>query len=105
MLRERGGTVTNVHSDTPRNSLKQLIGETDVLAMCVGQPDLIPSEWIPKYAVVLQVGATFQNDELVADVAGSLGNRQHSPVPGGIGPLSNAVLFQNVARAAWKTQV
>ena len=105
MLRERGGTVTNVHSATPRNSLKQLIGETDVLAMCVGQPDLIPSEWIPKYAVVLQVGATFQNDELVADVAGSLGNRQHSPVPGGIGPLSNAVLFQNVARAAWKTQV
>ena len=102
MLRERGGTVTNVHSDTPRNSLKQLIGETDVLAMCVGQPDLIPLEWIPQDAIVLQVGTTFQNDELVSDIAGNLGNRQHSPVPGGIGPLSNAFLFNSVARAAWK---
>jgi len=104
MLREKGGVVTVAHSLTPPAMLEELVGESDVIVCGAGKPGVVKAEWIKKEgAVVLNVGTTYdeEKEKLVSDVEGDLGDVRHSPVPGGIGPLSLTVLFQNVVKAAW----
>lgn len=104
MMRERGGAVTVAHSDTPVDTLEQLVGEAEVIVCCAGLPGLVKAAWI-KGAEVINVGATFNEelDALVSDIDGDISKyaSRFSPVPGGIGPLSAPILFKNVAKAAW----
>ena len=104
MVREKGGAVTVVHSEVAEETLKELVGEAEVIISCAGLPGLIKAEWV-KGADVINVGTTFKEevDSLVSDVDGDLAKyaSRYSPVPGGIGPLSAPTLFKNVAKAAW----
>jgi methylenetetrahydrofolate dehydrogenase (NADP+)/methenyltetrahydrofolate cyclohydrolase len=63
------------------------------------------AEWLKQGAEVINVGTTFseEKDALLSDFGGDLAQvaNRYSPVPGGIGPLSAAVLFKNAAAAAW----
>ena len=99
-------TVTLTHSRT--QDLESYVRRADILVAAVGVPGLIQPEWVKPGAAVLDVGITrVMNPETgkarlvgdvdprVADVAGHL-----SPVPGGIGPMTRAMLLKNVVDAA-----
>ena len=99
-------TVTLTHSRT--QDLESYVRRADILVAAVGVPGLIQPEWVKPGAAVLDVGITrVMNPEVgkarlvgdvdprVADVAGHL-----SPVPGGVGPMTRAMLLKNVVDAA-----
>ena len=108
MLTRRGidATVTLAHSRTP--DLAAEVRRADVVVAAVGVPHLVKPDWIKPGAAVLDVGVTRVGttdsgraklsgdvDPAVADVAGWL-----SPNPGGVGPMTRAMLVANVVEAA-----
>jgi methylenetetrahydrofolate dehydrogenase (NADP+)/methenyltetrahydrofolate cyclohydrolase len=100
LLRENA-TVTICHSRTP--DLARYTRQADILAVAVGHPGLITGEMIAPGAVVLDFGVNVVNGKVVGDVdfasavdvAGAI-----TPVPGGTGPMTNAMLLSNILRAA-----
>mmetsp|Transcript_33203 Transcript_33203/g.33687 ORF Transcript_33203/g.33687 Transcript_33203/m.33687 type:complete len:432 (+) Transcript_33203:116-1411(+) len=120
MLRDRDAIVTQVHSKTSPQQLQHFVGMADVVVTCVGEPGVLDPAWLKSKnsdgdgegVVVVNVGTTFseQHDGLLSDF-GEHGDAKlrandqvqyFSPVPGGVGPLSVAQLYQNVVRAAWR---
>jgi methylenetetrahydrofolate dehydrogenase (NADP+)/methenyltetrahydrofolate cyclohydrolase len=102
MALERNATVTIAHSKT--RELAALCRTADVLVAAVGRPRLVQGDWIRAGAVVLDVGINRLPDgKLCGDVdfeaalphAGAI-----TPVPGGIGPMTIAMLLSNTALAA-----
>ena len=94
-------TVTIAHSRT--KDLASVCRMADCLIAAVGQPEMIRGEMIQPGAVVIDVGINRVNDKLVGDVAfeeakavaGAI-----TPVPGGVGPLTIAMLLHNTLLAA-----
>ncbi len=99
-------TVTLAHSRT--TDLAARVREADIVVAAVGVPALIQPDWIKPGAAVLDVGITRvvdastgkarlrgDVDPAVVEVAGHL-----SPVPGGVGPMTRAMLLKNVVDAA-----
>ena len=108
LLTRRGldATVTLTHSRTP--DLASEVRRADIVVAAVGVPHLIKPDWIKPGAAVLDVGVTRVGttesgraklsgdvDPAVAEVAGWL-----SPNPGGVGPMTRALLVKNVVDAA-----
>jgi methylenetetrahydrofolate dehydrogenase (NADP+)/methenyltetrahydrofolate cyclohydrolase len=99
---ERNATVTIAHSKT--RDLAGVCRTADVLVAAVGRPRLVQGDWIKPGAVVLDVGINRLPDgklcgdvdfEAALRVAGAI-----TPVPGGIGPMTIALLLSNTALAA-----
>ncbi len=104
-------TVTLTHSRT--EGVEQYVRDADIVVAAVGVPGLVKPEWVKPGAAVLDVGITRvvaapsedgspgkarlvgDVDPGVAEVAGWL-----SPVPGGVGPMTRALLLKNVVDAA-----
>jgi methylenetetrahydrofolate dehydrogenase (NADP+)/methenyltetrahydrofolate cyclohydrolase len=99
-------TVTLTHSRT--DNLPAVVREADIVVAAVGVPHLVKADWVKPGAAVLDVGVTRVGitdsgkaklsgdvDPSVAEVAGFL-----SPNPGGVGPMTRAMLLQNVVLAA-----
>jgi len=86
-------------------SLETLLQKADTVISCAGSPGLLKTKWLKQGAVVINVGTTFceETNSLRSDFDGDLANvaGRFSPVPGGVGPLSVAFLFKNVADAAF----
>mmetsp|Transcript_28967 Transcript_28967/g.42281 ORF Transcript_28967/g.42281 Transcript_28967/m.42281 type:complete len:1000 (+) Transcript_28967:2-3001(+) len=105
MLRTAGANVFVAHSKTSKQKLEEMVLSSDIVVTCAGSPGLLCADWVKPGADVINVGTTFieQKDSLVSDFEGDLSRvaKRFSPVPGGIGPLSIAALFRNVAKAAW----
>jgi methylenetetrahydrofolate dehydrogenase (NADP+)/methenyltetrahydrofolate cyclohydrolase len=99
---ERNATVTICHSRT--RDLAHVVGEADVLIAAVGRPRLIQGGWIRPGAVVLDVGINRGEDgKLVGDVDFDSASERAAaitPVPGGIGPMTIAMLLANTVQAA-----
>jgi methylenetetrahydrofolate dehydrogenase (NADP+)/methenyltetrahydrofolate cyclohydrolase len=102
LLLARHATVTIAHSRT--GDLPGVAREAEILVAAVGRARLVQQDWVRPGAAVLDVGinrlpdGTLVGDvdfEAVARVAGAL-----TPVPGGIGPMTIAMLLENTARAA-----
>lgn len=109
LLAARGAdaTVTVAHSRT--KDLAERCAEADVIVAAVGQPNMVKRTWVKPGAVVVDVGINRVEDAerergwrlagdvdpAVAEVAGWL-----SPVPGGVGPMTIAMLMSNTVRAA-----
>jgi methylenetetrahydrofolate dehydrogenase (NADP+)/methenyltetrahydrofolate cyclohydrolase len=101
LLLDRDATVTICHSRT--RDLAAITAQADVLVVAAGRAGLIGTEHVGPGATVIDVGtnATPEGglagdvDPAVAQVAGAL-----SPVPGGVGPVTTAVLLQHVTEAA-----
>jgi methylenetetrahydrofolate dehydrogenase (NADP+)/methenyltetrahydrofolate cyclohydrolase len=98
----RDATVTICHSRT--SDLPAVCREADVLVAAVGRPEMVKADWIKPGAVVLDVGINRLADgRLVGDVdfagasavAGAI-----TPVPGGVGPMTIAMLMANTLTAA-----
>jgi len=102
MLLERNATVTMCHSKT--SNLPDVIRSADIIVAAIGKPRFIKGEWIKKGAIVIDVGINRTSDgKLVGDVDFEEASKRASaitPVPGGIGPMTIAMLLKNVVEAA-----
>ena len=102
LLLHQNGTVTVCHSKT--KDLAEKTKSADILVVAVGIPEFITGDMIKEGAVVIDVGMNrLENKKLVGDVefesaekvAGAI-----TPVPGGVGPMTIAMLMKNTIRAA-----
>ncbi len=102
LLLHQNGTVTICHSKT--KDLKKVCSEADILVVAVGKPKIIDADYIKEGAVVIDVGMDRdENGKLCGDVdfesckekAGFI-----TPVPGGVGPMTIAMLMKNTLTAA-----
>ncbi len=97
-----GATVTSCHRFT--QDLRGHVGAADLLCVAVGKPGLIPGEWVKPGAVVIDVGINRLSDgSLTGDVQfGPAAERASwiTPVPGGVGPMTVAMLMQNTLEAS-----
>ena len=101
LLMQHHATVSIAHSRT--RPLGDVTREADILCAAVGVPRLIKAEMVKPGAVVIDFGVNFVDGEMCGDVdydevvqvAGMI-----TPVPGGTGPMTNAILMRNVLEAA-----
>ena len=102
LLLERHATVTMCHSRT--RDLGEVVGRADVVVAAAGQPGLVRGEWIRPGAVVIDVGTNRGPDgKLRGDVDFATARtraRAITPVPGGVGPMTVAMLLANTVTAA-----
>jgi methylenetetrahydrofolate dehydrogenase (NADP+) / methenyltetrahydrofolate cyclohydrolase len=102
LLLKENATVTICHSRT--RDLAAVCRRADVLVAAVGRPRLIGAEMVKEGATVIDVGINRTSDGLVGDVdfdPVAVKARAISPVPGGVGPMTIAMLLQNTLKAAW----
>ncbi len=102
MLLERHATVTIAHSRT--EDLGARVREADIIVAAVGRPNLVKGDWIREGAVVIDVGINRLDDGTLTgdvDFEGASANASHiTPVPGGVGPMTIAMLLSNTVDAA-----
>jgi methylenetetrahydrofolate dehydrogenase (NADP+) / methenyltetrahydrofolate cyclohydrolase len=94
-------TLTVCHSRT--NDLSYFTHQADILIAAVGKPEIIKRDMIKEGAVIIDVGTNEVEGKLVGDVAYEEVLDKASvitPVPGGIGPITNVMLMQNTLKAA-----
>jgi methylenetetrahydrofolate dehydrogenase (NADP+)/methenyltetrahydrofolate cyclohydrolase/formyltetrahydrofolate synthetase len=108
LLKNADATITVCHSRT--QGLEDHIKQADVLVAAIGKANFVKGEWLKPGAVVIDVGTNFIPDEtkksghrLAGDVdfaSASEVASQITPVPGGVGPMTVAMLVQNVVDSA-----
>ncbi|KAK9447887.1 formate--tetrahydrofolate ligase-domain-containing protein [Limtongia smithiae] len=108
LLRNADATVTVCHSRTKH--LDEYVKEADVVVSAIGKAGFVPGSWLKPGAVVIDVGTNYVSDEtkksgqrLVGDVdfaSASAVASKLTPVPGGVGPMTVAMLLENVVIAA-----
>ena len=97
---KENATVTVCHSRT--ENIDEECRQADILVVAVGHPQLVKKDWVKPGAVVIDVGINRVDGKLVGDVdfeevkevAGAL-----TPVPGGVGPMTIAMLMKNTVGA------
>jgi methylenetetrahydrofolate dehydrogenase (NADP+)/methenyltetrahydrofolate cyclohydrolase len=104
LLLQKHATVTICHSRTV--DLPSFTRQADILIAAVGRPYMVQAEWVRPGAVVIDVGINALPEggmagdvdyTAVREVAGAI-----TPVPGGVGPLTNALLLKQCVEAAWR---
>ena len=100
LLIQANATVTICHSRT--RELERHTLEADVLVVAVGQPEVVTADMVKRGAAVVDVGINRTEDGLVGDVDPAAAERAAflTPVPGGVGPMTIAMLLRNTVRAA-----
>jgi methylenetetrahydrofolate dehydrogenase (NADP+) / methenyltetrahydrofolate cyclohydrolase len=101
LLLGANATVTHCHSRT--RDLPAVCREADVLVAAVGSPGLVTGDMVGEGAVVIDVGTNRTDAGLVGDVdfeAAKERARAITPVPGGVGPMTRAMLLVNTVKAA-----
>jgi methylenetetrahydrofolate dehydrogenase (NADP+)/methenyltetrahydrofolate cyclohydrolase len=101
LLVNASATVTVCHSRT--RDLPAVCRRADILVAAVGSPGMVKGDWVKPDAAVIDVGVNRTDEGLVGDVdfeavtevAGAI-----TPVPGGVGPMTIAMLLSNTLRAA-----
>ena len=98
----RGATTTVCHKFT--KDLESFVHQADILAVAVGKIGIIPGSWIKKDAVVFDIGINRdENGKVTGDVDFETAKEQASwisPVPGGVGPMTVAMLLKNTLIAS-----
>jgi methylenetetrahydrofolate dehydrogenase (NADP+)/methenyltetrahydrofolate cyclohydrolase len=97
LLLARNATVTYCHSRT--QDLAGIVRTADVVIAAVGQPEMIRGEWIKQGAVVLDAGYSGNVGDVAFDEAVNVASLI-TPVPGGVGPMTIAVLLEQTVDAA-----
>jgi methylenetetrahydrofolate dehydrogenase (NADP+)/methenyltetrahydrofolate cyclohydrolase len=102
----RSATVTVCHSRT--KDLSACVGAADLLVAAIGKPEFVRGAWVRPGAVVVDVGINRLDDgRLVGDVAFDEARERAghiTPVPGGVGPMTIAVLMKNTLEASTRRQ-
>lgn len=100
-------TVTVAHSRTKET--QSLCANADIIIAAVGRPEMVTADWVKEGAVVVDVGINRVEDDtrergwrLAGDVHPDVAQKAAwlSPVPGGVGPMTIAMLMENTVRAA-----
>ena len=110
MLLHLNATVTVLHAGTNQDDLPDLVRQGDIVVAAVGIPHFVQGEWLKPGAVVIDVGINFIDDpsrktgkRMVGDVdteAALPVVSRITPVPGGVGPMTVAMLMRNTLHAA-----
>ncbi|KAH8928491.1 hypothetical protein BT69DRAFT_1346577 [Atractiella rhizophila] len=108
LLRRKDATVTQCHSRT--SGLENIVKMADILIAAIGKPEFVKGEWLKEGAIVIDVGTNFVPDaskktgqRLVGDVHYDSASKVAShitPVPGGVGPMTVAMLMRNTLTSA-----
>lgn len=102
LLLHRSGTVTVCHSKT--KNLKEICQNADILVAAVGRPNFVTGDMVKEGAVVIDVGINrLENGKLCGDVEFESASQKASyitPVPGGVGPMTIAMLMKNTLTSA-----
>ncbi|KAG0744169.1 hypothetical protein G6F16_001696 [Rhizopus arrhizus] len=108
LLTAEDATVTLCHSKT--ENVKIYVKEADIVVVAIGQPEFVKGEWIKPGAVVIDVGTNYVEDaskksgyRCVGDVEFAEASQVASaitPVPGGVGPMTVAILIENTLLSA-----
>ncbi|XP_029902584.1 C-1-tetrahydrofolate synthase, cytoplasmic-like [Myripristis murdjan] len=103
-------TVTSCHSRT--HDLPEQVSRADILVAAAGKAELVRGEWLKEGALVIDCGINHVADEtkpsgkrLVGDVHYASANQRAgyiTPVPGGVGPMTVAMLMENTVQSAWR---
>ncbi len=95
-------TPTILHSQS--RNIEEVIREADIVVAAIGQPGFVKKDWIKPGAAVLDVGISRVSGRLVGDVQTSVQEvaGYFSPNPGGVGPMTRAMLLSNVLQLATK---
>ena len=114
LLSARGvdSTVTVAHSRT--EDIASICKQSDIIVAAVGSPEMVKANWVKDGAVIVDVGVNRVEDSsrergwrLAGDVSPDVGEIASwlSPVPGGVGPMTVAMLMENTVRAAEKRMI
>ncbi|KAJ5614403.1 C-1-tetrahydrofolate synthase cytoplasmic [Penicillium herquei] len=108
LLRNANATVTVCHSQTP--DIPSIVKTADIVVAAIGKAEFVKADWLKPGAVVIDVGINYKPDatrksgeRLVGDVDYEPALQvasQITPVPGGVGPMTVAMLLKNVVHAA-----
>jgi methylenetetrahydrofolate dehydrogenase (NADP+)/methenyltetrahydrofolate cyclohydrolase len=101
MLTKEDASVTVCHSKT--RDLADKVGAADIVVVAAGKPGLVTGDMLRAGAVVIDVGINVVEGKIVGDVDFESAETVASaitPVPGGVGPLTNALLLSHLMRAA-----
>ncbi len=106
LLEQANATVTLCHSRT--RDLESIVRRSEIVVAAIGRPEAIPGAWIREGATVIDVGINRLDDgRLVGDVAFASASERAgaiTPVPGGVGPMTIAMLMENTFRASVRRQ-
>ena len=98
----KGATTTVCHRFT--KNLENFVSQAEILAVAVGKPNIIPGNWIKKGAVVIDIGISRdESGKITGDVQFDVAKERASwisPVPGGVGPMTVAMLLKNTLVAS-----
>ncbi|MBM3244700.1 MAG: bifunctional 5,10-methylenetetrahydrofolate dehydrogenase/5,10-methenyltetrahydrofolate cyclohydrolase [Candidatus Omnitrophica bacterium] len=104
LLLEKFATVTVAHIGTSKaGQLEEHVKKAEILIVAVGRAGLIKGDLIKDGAIVIDVGINRVGEKIVGDVEFEPAERKASyitPVPGGVGPLTVAMLMRNLVEAA-----
>ncbi|HPP66817.1 MAG TPA: bifunctional 5,10-methylenetetrahydrofolate dehydrogenase/5,10-methenyltetrahydrofolate cyclohydrolase, partial [bacterium] len=104
LLVDKFATVSICHIGTSdRGMLDHHVKEAEILIVAVGKAGLIKGEWIREGAIVIDVGINAVGDKIVGDVEFETAKERAgwiTPVPGGVGPVTTAMLLKNTVTAA-----
>lgn len=100
LLLERHATVVLCHSRTA--DVAEQVGRADILVAACGIPEMVRGDWVKEGAVVIDVGINRVDGKLIGDVEFASAEKRAShitPVPGGVGPMTVAMLLENTLGA------
>lgn len=94
--KESNATVTLAHTGT--NNLSELLLDSDIVITAIGSPNFLKPEMVKSGVVVIDVGITRTSHGLVGDVDPKVSDKAavFSPMPGGVGPMTRAMLLSNL---------
>lgn len=102
LLLNANATVTTCHSHT--QNLPQWIRQADIVVVAMGRPHFVSGEWIKPGAIVIDVGINRRADGTLCGDVDTAAAAQHAafitPVPGGVGPMTIAMLLKNTVELA-----
>ena len=102
LLLHKNATVTICHSKT--KNLPKVIKRADLVVVAVGRPEMVTGDMIKEGAVVIDVGINrLENKKLVGDAHFESCKEKAAaitPVPGGVGPMTIAMLMKNTVKSA-----
>jgi len=101
LIMAQNATVTVTHKDTV--DIRAHTRRADVVVVAAGSPGLVDAAWLSRGVTVIDVGTTMVNGVLRGDVdfeSASTVAGEITPVPGGVGPVTNVALMRNVISAA-----
>lgn len=104
LLLQQNATITITHSQT--RNLAAITKQADILIVAIGQANFIDKKYLKKGVIIIDVGANYDSHGQMQGDVDAFSVRQIaamlSPVPGGVGPLTVASLFEQVVKAAEK---